>query len=351
MIIKKILKTVLIIMICLLLLIGGYVVYVFSSYKRIEDNQQLAVNKAAELTNAPIDKELKILSYNIGFGAYNSDFTFFMDGGSESRCRSKEIGIKNVTGAFDTALLSNSDIYLFQEVDIRGTRSYNVNQFDILKDGFGEKFNSSFAQNYDSPYLFWPIYSPHGANRSGLAVFSRFDINSAIRRQLPVESGMMKIVDLDRAYSVNRISCENGKELIIYNVHLSAYTSDGTVANEQLKILLKDMQKEYSTGNYCLAGGDFNKDLPADSGNSTNTWTQPIPAELIPDDFTLIPPVAAPVKSCRDAGEVYNQDTSFTVTVDGFIVSQNMQITGSAVIDTGFCFSDHNPVYMTFLLK
>ena len=107
------------------------------------------------------------------------------------------------------------------------------------------------------------------------------------------------------------------------------------------------MQKEYSIGNYCLARENFNKDLPADSGNSTNTWTQSIPTELIPDDFTLVPPV----KSCRDAGKVYNQDISFTATVDGFIVSQNMQTTGSAVIDTGFCFSDHNPVYTTFLLK
>ena len=37
------------------------------------------------------------------------------------------------------------------------------------------------------------------------------------------------------------ISSGSGKELALYNLHLSAYTSDGTIAEEQLEMLFADM--------------------------------------------------------------------------------------------------------------
>ena len=58
---------------------------------------------------------------------------------------------------------------------------------------------------------------------------------------------------------------ENGKELVLYNVHLSAYTSDGKIAEEQLRMLIEDMQEEYNKGNDIVCGGDFNKDLSGDA--------------------------------------------------------------------------------------
>ena len=85
-----------------------------------------------------------------------------------------------------------------------------------------------FAQNYDSPYLFYPLIQPHGANQSGIVTLSRHPIASAARRELPVESGFMKLLDLDRCYSVSRIPTA----LVLYNLHLSAYTSDGAIATE-----------------------------------------------------------------------------------------------------------------------
>ena len=68
---------------------------------------------------------------------------------------------------------------------------------------------------------------------------SRHPISSAVRRSLPIETGIMKLVDLDRCYSVSRVPMENGRELVLYNLHLSAYTSDGTIATEQLANALR----------------------------------------------------------------------------------------------------------------
>lgn len=59
----------------------------------------------------------------------------------------------------------------------------------------------------------------------------------------------------------------------------------------------------------------------------------------------------APVASCRTAAEPYNIKTTFRITLDGFVVSDNVTVSDSNVIDTGFAYSDHNPVYLDFSLQ
>lgn len=59
----------------------------------------------------------------------------------------------------------------------------------------GREFDEVYAQNYDSPYLFYPLINPHGANQSGIVTLSRHPISSAVRRSLPIETSVMKLVD------------------------------------------------------------------------------------------------------------------------------------------------------------
>ena len=253
------------------------------------------------------------------------------------------------------------DFALFQEVDTDGTRSWHIDETAYLSDAMtGCEFDEVFAQNYDSPYLFYPLIQPHGANQSGIVTLSRHPIASAARRELPVESGFMKLLDLDRCYSVSRIPTASGKELVLYNLHLSAYTSDGAIATEQLELLCADMLAEYEAGNYCVAGGDFNKDLLGNSpeifgvaAGENDTWAQPIPEGTIPTGLTLVAPFdeTAPTASCRTASEPYSIETTFRLTVDGFLVSDNVEVVDSAVLDAGFLYSDHNPVWMDFKLN
>ena len=205
-----------------------------------------------------------------------------MDGGKESRARSKDAVIENVSSYAEAVAQLNPDFMLFQEVDIDGTRSYHVDERKLLLSQTLSTDNTSrnytFAQNYDSPYLFYPILEPHGKNKSGMLTVSNMKITESIRRSLPIEDGFMKLLDLDRCYSVNRIPTENGKELVLYNLHLSAYTSDPSTADNQLRMLFEDMKEEYDAGNYIVAGGDFNKDL---LGNSAEIfWSQGIRRQL-----------------------------------------------------------------------
>lgn len=359
---KKVLRVLLCLLLALVLVLGGYVAYVFLSWYRVEDNLALepfSLSGASE-TAVPQDTPLKLVSCNVGFGAYSADYSFFMDGGTESRARSADAVRENLTGILGAVQAQSPDLLLVQEVDTDGTRSWHVDELALLQEQLNGVFQTgTFAQNYDSPYLFWPPTSPHGANKAGLAVFSRWPITSALRRSLPIEEGFMKLVDLDRCYSVQRIPVEGtDKELVLYNLHLSAYTSDGTIANDQLEMLFGDMLAEYQAGNWCLAGGDFNKDLIGDAGATFGvsgpdyTWAQPIPPELVPEGLAVLAPFDPdnPIPSCRNADRPYGPD-DFCVTVDGFIVSDNITVTDVSVIDTGFQWSDHNPVSLVFSLS
>ena len=335
-----------------LLTVIGYVIYVFADYSRIEDNVSIDVEDGADgLT--PVGTELKIVTYNIGFAAYTPEFSFFMDGGEYSRAFSEESVYSVMNGITELLENEDADFMMIEEVDKKATRSHHVDQSDILISAM-DGYDSAFAVNYDSPYLFYPFNSPHGKSLAGMLTFSKYNITSSLRRSLPIETSLMKLVDLDRCYSVTEVEVENGKKLILYTAHLSAYTSDGTIATEQLEMLISDMKTQYEAGNYVICGGDFNKDLLGDSSKYFGvsgegyTWAQPFPIEMLDDTgFSLVASSNAP--SCRNADAPYH-DGQFVLTVDGFIVSDNVEVVHSEVLDTDFTYSDHDPVTMTFVL-
>ena len=358
-VLKTILKTIGIVLLVLILIVAGYFAYVFLQYHRIPDNQVLNVeNPKSE--KAKTEEEYRMISFNIGFGAYEQDFGFFMDGGDRAWAWSKERLNTNLEKINAFLAKEEADFFLIQEVDFDSTRTYHVDERPGIAAALSDK-TYTFAQNWDSAFLFAPPTQPHGSARTGIMTFSRFRIDSSLRRSLPVETGIMKIVDLDRCYSVNRVPLENGKELVVYNTHLSAYTSDGKIAEEQLRMMVSEMQSEYSKGNYCIAGGDLNKDISSDAvkyfGTSAGdyTWAQPIPQSIFQGfNVSLVFPYDETTKtpSCRNADGPWTHDplTQYVLTVDGFLVTDNVEVLNADVIDTDFMFSDHNPVELTFVL-
>lgn len=353
---KKVLKAIGIILLALILLLVGYVAYVFISYHRIGD--QPITPEGAATGTMETGTEYRIVSYNIGFGAYEPDFGFFMDGGDRAWAWSKERLDKNMSSIGALLKEQDADLILVQEVDIDSTRSYHIDERPYLIEAL-QNTSCTFAQNYDSPFLFYPITQPSGVAKAGLMTFSKTPIDSAGRIELPIENGLTKFLDLDRCYSKNRIVLQNGAELVLYNLHLSAYTSDGTIATKQLMLLIADMQAEYEKGNYCIAGGDFNKDVLEDSSvyfgkpDVEYTWAQSIPEELFDEtNVSLIRPVDEnnPVASWRNADGTALEGR-YRLTLDGFMVTDNVTVLYANVIDTNFAYSDHNPVEMRFILN
>ena len=128
---KKLLRGLLCLLLALALAVGGYVIYVFAAYYRVEDNQILEVQT---IHDYGLDRELRtgeeyrLASYNIGFGAYSDDYSFFMDGGRESRARSPEAVWENVSGAMSAVGELDPDLLLLQEVEALEDFGYTAEQ-------------------------------------------------------------------------------------------------------------------------------------------------------------------------------------------------------------------------------
>lgn len=393
---KKILKSIGGIFLLILFVLVGYVIYIFAAYDRLPDRMTLDVHKndgdsggradggeAAQEAGFTVGQEYTVMSYNIGFGAYLPEYSFFMDGGRSSWGKDEDSVTAAVCGAAGVIADVDPEFVLVQEVDRDGTRSYHIDELELLNQ-FTEGYYYTYAQNYDSPFLFFPPWEPHGANKAGLVTYSRAPIRDAVRRSLPISESFSKFVDLDRCYSISRIplnvpaeatkqepageaaadSAQNsaetgspaGKMLCLYNMHMSAYGSNDEIRAGQLAMLYEDMEADYRNGNYVICGGDFNHDLKTEASDNAPEWAYPFPRESLPEGFRMAIDDAATAagdivhNTCRSADEPYNAETTYTVTLDGFILSDNVAVRSYRHLDTGYRYSDHDPVIMEFIL-
>ena len=375
---KKVIKITGIILLALVIVLAAYIIYLYASYHRIPDNQELQVEEISQNTEAgnelTTEKNYSALTYNIGFGAYTPDFSFFRDGGKSSWAKSKDSVKETIKGAGELVASKDPDFALVQEIDLDATRSYHVNEYSILKENI-PAYNCVFAQNYDSAFLFYPFTQPHGKSKAGLALFSKYPITGSLRRSFPISTSFTKFFDLDRCYSISRVPVDNGKELVIFELHMSAYGNSDAIREGQIRMLSEDMQKEYEAGNYVICGGDFNHDLKAadtqskasDASNNTQTdsgdsaepesWAYPFPRSELPEHFSFcLDQLSEDEKnnlwnSARNADMEYVPGETYTVTLDGFIISDNVECTKYENVNTGYSYSDHDPVYMEFQLK
>lgn len=361
---KKVLKAVIGVVVALALIVGGYVAYMMLTYSRIPDNQELQVqnNQSAQLE---CGKEYSAVTFNIGFGAYTADYSFFMDTGvmadgtptqgSSSWAVSKE-SVENCIGQ-DIALLKelNPDFVLLQEVDTDSTRSYHVNEVSTFQNAFADK-GSVEAVDYHSSFLFWPLTQPHGFANSSLLTLAGTQVDSAVRRSYPVADDLSKFTDLDRCFSVTRMSVSGGKQLVLVNSHMSAYDEGGVIRKQQMQMISEFLQQEADAGNYVIMGGDFNHILFNSSElyatqQAQPDWIATFDESELPSGFSLVKPEnLADVATCRTADIPYEKGVSYVSTIDGFIVSDNVKASAEN-IDNGFLYSDHNPVKLSFTLK
>lgn len=347
------------------LTVAIYLVYMQMNYYRIEDHTKLKAENnrdAVLMTGATYTA----VTYNIGFGAYGPDYSFFMDTGEMKdgtptqgeygKAISKESVEEHTEGAIRVLEELNADFLLLQEVDIDSDRSYHVNQAENVKNAFSV-YGSVFANNFHSAYLFYPFSDLHGAVQSGLLSLSRYQIEEAERRSYPVDNSFItKFTDLDRCFAVMRLPVEGGRELVLINSHMSAYDEGGRIRARQLELLNSVMEEEYQAGNFVIVGGDFNHALGEDvaegfpSLQKFPSWVSILTQEDIADGITIRRAEnEQEVPTCRSADIAYTKGVNYTTVVDGFLVSDNVKATVEN-IDTGFAYSDHNPVKLTFEL-
>ena len=342
----------------------GYVAYVCANYYRIDDHAALEVENAQTET-LQAGPTYTAATFNIGFGAYTPDFTFFMDEGvmadgtvvtGEHAKASSAASVQSCTDG-DISLLASldTDFTLLQEVDTDSTRSFNIDQAQAITSAFSGEA-SVFANNFHSVYLLYPIPDFHGAVQSGLLTLSKYAIDSAERRSYPVSDAFPdKFFDLDRCFEVLRVPVSNGKQLVLINSHMSAYDTGGKVREQQIALLREVLAQEAAAGNYVICGGDWNHAICGEAGYHLNgqqdpSWVSWLSDDDLPEGFSVVVPTnVSEVSTCRSSEIPYEKGVNFEATIDGFIVSSNVVATAEN-IDSGYAYSDHNPVKLTFSL-
>ncbi len=330
---------------------------------RPEDIETVSVDNEQE-RQVNQGEQISLMTFNIGYAGLGRDEDFVLDGGEKGRPDSKEVVEDYFSGI--TSILDDNyaDIYLFQEVDLQSRRSYYINQVDALKNHLGDQYSSNFAYNFNAVFVPFPISLTDylGPVESGLQTFSRFQIDATERQQFPGNfSWPMRVANLKRAMVVNRMPVENSdKEFVVVNLHMSAYDSDGNLRGQEMAFLKTFLEDENSQGNYVVIGGDFNQTFPGavgafpaiqDDEHGAYYVAHAIEEDYLPDGYQFIYDANNPTG--RSLYTAYTDEflsgTQYYV-IDGFIVSNNIQVDLIETIDYEFLYSDHNPVRLEITL-
>jgi len=386
---KKIVKGLLIGLGIVLLAAAGYCIFIICSYYRIGDAPLSVEGSKAQTEKVSLENQYKIVTYNIGFGAYDQDFDCVLDTslvqnetgewenvhGKHLKASSKESALQNTNGAAQTLAQTEAQFLFVQEVDTKSDRAWQVNQLAILQEQLSGR-NSVFCCNFHVPFLPYPLNDMMGAANSGIVTFSRFTIQHAERYEFEVTSDLVsKLFDLDRCFSVSYVDIESGHQLVLVNVHMSAYDEGGLIRAKQREQLYSFIEAEYQNGNYVIVGGDYNHDLltnnpayPQYSGEEYAFKNQSTHKRAwdsvyffdenkeagLPEGFSVV--ASDNSATCRGGATVWQPGESLVYTLDGFLVSDNIEVMSHYNIATktqekeGFAYSDHDPAVMEFKL-
>ena len=299
-----------------------------------------------------LGEEIRVLTFNIGYGNLGKESDFFMDGGKNVRNGDKELVLKNMEGIIDTVYKSDADIYFLQEVEVKSARSFNINEMYSIEVSLGGR--TSIARNYNCDFVPFP-WPPIGKVSSGIMTNTVFNIETGERIALPCPfSWPVSAANLKRCLLLNRCEIEGSdKELVMINFHLEAY-DDGEGKIAQTKMLWEILEKEYAKGNYVVAGGDFNQTFPGTEEKypifATEFWVPGVLEESdLPDGWQYVFDESTP--TCRLLDKPYDEKSSQHYVIDGFIISPNVELVFAETLDCGFEYSDHNPVLMEIILK
>jgi endonuclease/exonuclease/phosphatase family metal-dependent hydrolase len=353
---KKIIRTVLGVILCLLLAFGILILVLTATEYRPEDTEAVSVNGKYSKTLSAGDS-IQVLTWNIGYGALGDNADFFMDGGSHVLTASSERVHENIKNIMSDVVELDPDVVFFQEADVDSKRSRYTDEVQTIRDSFAG-YQNAFANNYKCLYVPYPLPTL-GKVDSGILTLSRFEVTSAQRVQLPCPfSWPLRVANLKRCLLVERIPLQNSdRELVLVNLHLEAY-DEGEGKAAQTQALKELLESEMEAGNYVIAGGDFNQ-----SFSNTDTSAYPVisddlwQAGLIDvsdfsEELQFLADSSTP--TCRSLDRAYegaDPENFQYYMIDGFIVSSNLQVDGLETLDKEFVSADHNPVLLSVTLS
>ncbi len=309
------------------------------------------------------DSTFTALIWNVGYGGLGRESDFFFDngryltsGGHDVR-PPRAVVEKNVRGIVQTLAAHPADYYLLQEVDRHSRRSFFTDEFARIAEAL-PGYAAYFATNYRVWRMPLPLAEPwnaYGRVESGLATFLKVQPYESFRYQLPGRFAWpTRIFQLDRCVALHRLRTRFGPDLVIINIHHSAY-DDGHLKRLQNDFLRQLALDEYARGSYVLIGGDWNQcppGFPFDHfmPGRTQGYTQlNLPADFMPQDWQWVYDSSQP--SNRKVRGRYVPDSTFVTLIDFYLLSPNLVPLEWRTIDLDFAYSDHQPVWLELRVR
>ncbi|MDA3943156.1 MAG: endonuclease/exonuclease/phosphatase family protein [Bacteroidetes bacterium] len=299
--------------------------------------------------------ELRIISWNVGYGGLGSSMDFFYDGGQRVRANKSQSQEWLHAISRWIAQQAHADFVLLQEIDIDAKRSYGTNQHAQIAEVL-PNHESALAINYQIPFVPIPLSEPMGQVKAGMISFSSYKTVSATRYAYPQIAGWPnRMFLLDRCFIETRFAATSGNELVILNTHNSAFIKDPNKMLLELSSIQQKMLMEYELGNYVIAGGDWNMNPPGFSpsknygGHRFAASPVAIPDNFFPVGWTFAFDTKNPTN--RYLNQAYTKGITNSTTIDYFILSPNITLENVAALDLNFEASDHNPVILDISLN
>ncbi len=360
---KKVLQTAIVALIMILLVALGIFGYLCVDEFKPRPVEALGIEGEGH-NMVKKDESIRMMTWNLGYGALGDNADFFMDGGKMVNTADEERVKFNLDKDIEAFEKFDPDILCLQELDRNSARSSFIDEAEYFsKHSSLNVFNGAFsyAINYKVSFVPLPV-PPIGKVEGGLAFFTDYELTSAERLSLPCPfKWPLRIINLKRCLQQVRLPIEDSdKELVIFNLHLEAY-DDGEGKIAQTKVLKEVLRQELDKGNYVIAVGDFNQcfsniDVSAYPLQDGDIWLPGvIEVEDFDDRLEFIADPSAPTARSLDrayaTAESHDPKDFQVYVIDGFVVSEGIEVEKVFTDDLDFVSSDHNPVVLDFKLK
>lgn len=328
------------------------------SYLQFTEYQPATVEAVVPTGNGkplPAGKaDFTFVSWNIGYAGLGKEMDFFYDGGKtvrpgEEYSRNNFSGICGVLKKLDTA-----DFVMIQEIDVHSKRTYFHNQLEEMNRLF-PGHASIYATNYRVGFIPLPFRDPIGRVDAGLATYSAYSPDNCERHAYDAYFYWPKrLMFLKRCFIASYYSLGIDRQLVVVNLHNSAFDESGELRKKELSQLQSFLLREYQKGNYVIAGGDWNMNPPGfdqsliSTGDKTFADGFKLQEPLMPGWQVVYDPL---VPSERMTDEAYRKGETPVTVIDFFITSPNITVISRHTLDLGFANSDHNPVLVSIRLN
>lgn len=330
--------------IVLSLLFAAFISWIWFTTLQPNQVQPARVHNAENASSLSNKDEIKILNWNVQFMA-GKDYHFYYEGGTDERPSPEAIDetTKEVARVIKE---EDPDIVLLQEVDDGADRTDNEDQLQNLLELLPEDYSS-----HSSTFYWRAAFTPHphimGSVGMKLSVISRYRIESVTRYQLTLkpDNWFVKQFDLKRAVLEVRIPREQGKDLLVFNTHLTAFAFGSDVRSRQVEEIQSILKETSGEGYPWVIGGDFNLQPPgAEAEENGGEVIKPLF-----DNYQAVPGYEeVNGASSEDWYTHFPNDIEITEpseTIDYFFLSNNLTLGEHYVRQEGTLdISDHLPM-------